>query len=193
MSVAKGVLCYLISNQLIALGIFPTNKTHFGQKLWRGPTKTPRKIVPAALAGAGEQHFSEFSWLEAIGLGGARWSKLCQELVPAANLSTNTRLLSSWTWFKISCEGQLGNHHHHQPGVRWCEIEVICPEMTHLVAHISISVAILTLLPGDHLDMCKWSELKIFEIVGSSAGVVKYLGFLSNWSHHSVGTTPQKH
>ena len=86
-----------------------------------------------------------------------------------------------------------GNHHHHQPGVRWCEIEVICPEMTHLVAHISISVAILTLLPGDHLDMCKWSELKIFEIVGSSAGVVKYLGFLSNWSHHSVGTTPQKH
>ena len=103
----RGVLCYLISNQLIALGIFPTNKTHFGQKLWRGLTKTPRKIVPAALAGAGEQHFSEFSWLEAIGLGGARWSKLCQELVPAANLSTNTRLLSSWTWFKISCEGQL--------------------------------------------------------------------------------------
>ena len=107
LSVAKGVLCYLISNQLIALGIFPTNKTLFGQKMWRGPTKTPRKIVPAALAGAGEQHFSEFSWLEAIGLGGARWSKLCQELVPAANLSTNTRLLSSWTWFKISCEGQL--------------------------------------------------------------------------------------
>ena len=108
-------------------------------------------------AGAGEHFSVQFvgrfhpgrTWT------GAAWrlEESARKLSFAPPVPIQTRLQPSFAYWqaqwKISCEAGSSSPRSRP----CCKIAVICPRMPHLVAHISISVAILTLLPAaDHLD-----------------------------------------